>query len=600
MKNHFKSMNKKTLWIILIVSISGFLLLYFNLPVIHQYLKKREQEKINKNLDYLTRILIYSFKQEKLHQQMYFVYLPNLDIKYLYDSYPGTIFIHTENVPKNKNGKVDLNELKKRIREIKKYYHNSRYPEPFFAIDQEGGTIRWLPEGTTPFPWAIALGEANAISKDIPLTYLTAYHNCRELKQYGINWVLGPVADILYDLNNPAIHARSFGNNKTHVIKNIREYLKGLNDAGCMNSLKHFPGHGDTHTDSHYALPIINKNFNILEKEDLSPFIASMQENLNQGIMTSHILFSEIDKHPVTISDKWLKNIIREKYHFDGIIVTDDIGMDAMKPPRWRRSYSDLITASIKNGADMVLMFKNSPLYYKNAITHTKEKISNSKFLIERTHDSIYKIIKIKLQKSLMNNKLREIRKTTKNLQTIEEINFYFQRLEEKMQSLKNKPILKISPEKIKEFTCQKAIKRIWGNAIETEKYTSGILCISDSAEIPKGRCSEVLTIKNGISFNRIAHCKTNKNCRLVLINLYGKNTRYIFRNILSLIKRPPLILYTTDTFLPFSYWKSVLRKDDAVITSFNDDEDSRKYLTDCFARICSPPNSVLNLGSKN
>lgn len=594
-------MNKKFFFYSAIFSASLALLLYFGLPILKNYLHEREKEKIKNNYLFLTSYLIHNyFQKENLHEQMYFVYLPNLNIQKLYHSFPGTIFIHTDNIPYKKNGKADLAELKKRIETIKKYYHKNGYPEPFFAIDQEGGTIRWLRDGTTPFPWALALGEANAVSKDLPLTYLTAYHNCRELKQYGINWVLGPVADIIYDLNNPAIHARSFGNDKKHVIKNVREYLKGLNDAGCMNALKHFPGHGDTDIDSHFDLPIIRKNFKTLEKEDLSPFISTMNDNLNQGIMTSHILFSEIDHLPVPISKRWLKNIIRHNYKYKGIIVTDDIGMDAMRPPRWTASYSDLILKSIEAGSDMVLMFKDSPFYYKNAIRQTNNIINKRQNLKRKTQESVRRIIHIKLQKGLFDKNLLQIRAATKNAETIEAINYYFQHTEKRRQSIEKNPALKISAARVKKRTCQKAIKRVWGKGSAAENNKPKVYCITDSTTTSRGKCSKISMTKNGIPYKQISQCKNDKQCLLALINLKGKNTRFIFRSILSLRKRPNAIFYTTDTMLPFSYWKAAIRKEDTIITSFNNDEDSKKALSDCFTQLCTSHQSKLQLETKN
>jgi len=285
----------KKVWISLATAFPLFLIGVVFFPHISRYMDKLREEKIQHNLDYLTNVALQYYVPEKIQHQVLFYYLPELAVEKLYGTFPGTIFIFKSNIPTQGTEREKLRILKEKISRIKSHYRSHGYPEPFFAIDQEGGNIRWLDYGTTPFPNALATAEANNAFPSGKITYHTGYYNCRELKLYGINWVLGPVADVVLDLSNSAIHARSFGNDPAVVADNVMEYLRGTRDAGCMSALKHFPGHGDTRTDSHYDLPVIRKPWSSLITQDLFPFIKAINSGKAPGVMTSHIVFPEMD-----------------------------------------------------------------------------------------------------------------------------------------------------------------------------------------------------------------------------------------------------------------------------------------------------------------
>lgn len=186
----------------------------------------------------------------------------------------------------------------------------------FIAVDQEGGRVQRLKGEFTEFPSAYAVakaGKAFEVSQAI----------AEELKMVGINWNLAPVVDVNSNPRNPIIGDRSFGSTPSEVIENGSSWLKG--GKGILQTLKHFPGHGDVDVDSHHALPIVNA----IEVASV-PFrrLALMAD----CVMTGHLMVPEWDeKWCATLSKKILEGILRKGIGFDGIIVSDSLAMQGVR-----------------------------------------------------------------------------------------------------------------------------------------------------------------------------------------------------------------------------------------------------------------------------
>lgn len=189
------------------------------------------------------------------------------------------------------------------------------------TIDHEGG--RWMraPVPITKFPAAInyrdnarRIGEAKAI----------------ELMSIGCNLTFAPVLDINSNPQNPVIGDRAFGNNREDVCLYAEQYIEGIQRQGLLTCGKHFPGHGDTGSDSHYELPVVDKSLSELYENELYPFfkLASRVDSL----MTAHIVYPQIDTMPATISEVFLQEVCRRKIGFDGLIFSDDLEMKAILP----------------------------------------------------------------------------------------------------------------------------------------------------------------------------------------------------------------------------------------------------------------------------
>ncbi len=588
----------KKLWITVTIAFLLSLIGIVFFPHISRYMDKLREEKKHHNLDYLTNVLLQYYVPEKIHHQVLFYYLPELALEKLYGTFPGTIFIFKSNIPTQGTEQEKLRLLEEKISRIKSHYRSHGYPEPFFAIDQEGGNIRWLDYGTTPFPNALATAEANDTFPSGKITYHTGYYNCRELKQYGINWVLGPVADVVLDLSNRAIHARSFGNDPAIVADNVMEYLHGARDAGCMSALKHFPGHGDTRTDSHYALPVIHKPWSSLITQDLFPFIKAINSGKAPGVMTSHIVFPEMDDLPVTISRRWLTDILRGKYHFNGIIVTDDIGMNAMKPPRWAPGYARTMVRSIESGADMVLLFKDSPFYYRTAVEDFF-RISQSpqeKYLRKRIQESTRRIIRMKLTLRFLDADLvSAYRKVAKeNPQQAEEwkeqLDFYAENNEGgKNARAVYAPVYTSGNEVLRE-TARYSIKKVYG---KTSIGKDKSICVMEKPEGNFPHCEKMFSLYTPEPITK--YLQKNISRKQILIhNPSGRKALSSVQGIFRIPRRGPIVLYTTDTMLPAHLWKPMLGNTDSVITTFAGGDFFEQRLWQCFTEACEPPAALL------
>lgn len=197
-------------------------------------------------------------------------------------------------------------------------------PPLFIAADQEGGIVTRLPADMVTVPSAMGLGSlpAETIRE-------SARINSRQLREVGINTNYAPTADINSNPLNPVIRTRSFGETQEVVSAAVLATMAGHIDEGVIPTLKHFPGHGNTHVDSHHGLPEIETSINELHRVELAPFVAAIKAGA-PAIMTAHILFPALDDLPATLSKRILTGLLREELGFDGLIVTDSMSMDAI------------------------------------------------------------------------------------------------------------------------------------------------------------------------------------------------------------------------------------------------------------------------------
>src|SRR5690625_2670550 len=203
------------------------------------------------------------------------------------------------------------------------------YERPLFiCLDQENGVVRRLGQGTTLFPGAMALGATNQpeLARDV---YRATGD---ELRALGINWNLAPVLDINNNPDSPVIGVRSFGETADMVTDFGRAAMQGMQEAGVVTALKHFPGHGDTHVDSHLSLPTIAHDMDRLEAVELKPFQLCIEAGADV-VMAAHVHFPAIEPEkdkPATLSKQVLTHLLREKLGFDGVVTTDCMEMDAI------------------------------------------------------------------------------------------------------------------------------------------------------------------------------------------------------------------------------------------------------------------------------
>ncbi|GGO82428.1 glycoside hydrolase family 3 protein [Nonomuraea cavernae] len=221
-------------------------------------------------------------------------------------------------------------------------------PEVIVAIDEEGGTVTRLEVETgSSFPGNRALG----VVDDVNLTERVGRQIGRMLAEADITLDYAPSADVNSNPANPVIGVRSFGPAPDLVARHTVAYLAGIQGAGVAACAKHFPGHGDTTTDSHLALPTVHASRESLAERDLPPFRAAIEAGV-QSIMCGHLLVPALDPGtPSTFSRAILTELLRDELGFEGLLVTDAIEMEAvaaMYPP------GEIAVRALGAGADAI------------------------------------------------------------------------------------------------------------------------------------------------------------------------------------------------------------------------------------------------------
>jgi beta-N-acetylhexosaminidase len=198
-------------------------------------------------------------------------------------------------------------------------------PAALIGIDEEGGSVTRLEtaHGST-LPGAAQLGRLD----DVAATEATGAELARRVRAVGANVVLGPVADVNTDPRNPVIGVRSFGDDERLVSRHVVAEVRGIQHGAVAACVKHFPGHGDTHLDSHHALPEITLPLDELERVHLEPFRAAVAAGVD-SIMTAHIVVPAWGEQPATLNPTVL-GMLRDM-GFEGVIITDALDMAAIR-----------------------------------------------------------------------------------------------------------------------------------------------------------------------------------------------------------------------------------------------------------------------------
>lgn len=259
------------------------------------------------------------------------------------------------------------------------------------TIDQEGGLVERVGPPATQLPGNMALGA----TFDVGLARAQGEVLGSELGAMGVNVDFAPVVDVNSNPDNPVIGVRSMGSDPESVsalgaaqIEGIQEYIGA--------TAKHFPGHGDTETDSHYGLPVVTYDRATLD-EHLEPFRAAIDAGVDM-IMTAHIIVEAIDPDlPGTLSPAVLTGLLREELGFDGIITTDALDMGAMTD-NW--SQAEMSVMAIQAGSDILL---NSP-DVDASIAGVKQAVADGRITEERLDESVTRILEWKAERGVLDD----------------------------------------------------------------------------------------------------------------------------------------------------------------------------------------------------
>jgi beta-N-acetylhexosaminidase len=217
------------------------------------------------------------------------------------------------------------------------------------AIDQEGGLVQRLRAPLTVWPDMLSVGSAG----DAARTERVGRALGGELAALGVGWDFAPVLDVHTNPANPVIGNRAFGVTADAVVVQALAFWRGLRAAGLAGCGKHFPGHGDTHADSHFTLPVVAHDEERLRRVELAPFAAAAHAGI-ESIMTAHVMYPAFDRSwPATLSRRILTDLLRVELGFAGVIVSDDLGMRAVAD---RHAIEELAVMSIAAGADHLII----------------------------------------------------------------------------------------------------------------------------------------------------------------------------------------------------------------------------------------------------
>lgn len=246
---------------------------------------------------------------------------------------------------RNFNSVAQLKSLIEEIRRIS--------PEILIAVDHEGGRVQRFREGFTRIPSMAAIGQVYSSNpeKGIKLAREAGWLMASELIAFDIDISFAPVLDIDYG-ESTVIGDRAFSSDPDEIIALTSAFIAGMKDAGMASTGKHYPGHGAVAADSHIDIPVDERDLQEIESSDFRVFKALCEVGMD-AVMPAHVIYPKICAHPAGFSRIWLQELLRKKLSFDGVIFSDDLGMEGATVAG---NFRDRTDAALSAGCDMVLV----------------------------------------------------------------------------------------------------------------------------------------------------------------------------------------------------------------------------------------------------
>ena len=299
-------------------------------------------------------------------------------MKALNEDYPiGGMILFAHNID-------DESQLVSFIKEIK-----SLNGSPLLAVDEEGGRVARIANSENfDVPKYESMEALAALGADS--VYQAAFTIGSYVKYYGFDIDFAPVADVNTNPENIVIGARAFSSEPEVAATMVQQYLKGLDDAHIVGSLKHFPGHGDVKSDTHYGYAETQKTWDEMLKCEMIPFAAGIKAGA-QMVMTAHIAAPKVtnDDVPATLSSVILQDKLRGELGFKGVIVTDAMEMGAIMK---QFTNVEATVKSIQAGIDIVLCPQN----FVEAFDAVVKAVEDGTIKESRIDESVYRILEMK------------------------------------------------------------------------------------------------------------------------------------------------------------------------------------------------------------
>ncbi|PXW10694.1 MULTISPECIES: glycoside hydrolase family 3 N-terminal domain-containing protein [unclassified Chryseobacterium] len=265
---------------------------------------------------------------------------------------------------------------------VNEFQRTSKVPL-MIGMDAEWGLYQRIATAHK-FPWAMTLGAI----QDKKLVYQMAAKIAQDCHRMGINWDFAPVVDVNTNPNNPIIGNRSFGSEVNNVISSALSYSNGLQDNNILAAIKHFPGHGDTSTDSHLDLPVVSHNIERLNTVELAPFKALMNKGIG-GVMVAHLYVPGLESGkgiPASVSKNIITGLLKNKLGYKGLIITDALNMGAVAN---KYQPGELDAMAFKAGND-IMLFSQGVSEGKKLI---QKAIDKGEIPQSRVEESVKKIL---------------------------------------------------------------------------------------------------------------------------------------------------------------------------------------------------------------
>ncbi|NML57863.1 glycoside hydrolase family 3 protein [Chryseobacterium cheonjiense] len=360
-----------------LVSISIFVISLLNPKITAQYipqnLSKEDLKKANHWVDKTYKNLS---QDEKLGQ---------LFIVALYTNKGENEINTVRNIVTNeKIGGLILmqDDAAREISLVNEFQQKSKVPL-MIGMDAEWGLFQRI-AAAHKFPWAMTLGAI----QDKDLIRQMSAKIAEDCHRMGINWDFAPVVDVNTNPDNPIIGNRSFGSEVSNVISSASAYANGLQDNNILAAIKHFPGHGDTSTDSHLDLPVVSHSLDRLSNIELAPFKALMKEGIG-GVMVAHLYVPSLESGkgiPASVSKNIITGLLKEKLGYKGLIITDALNMGAVAN---KYKPGELDALAFKAGND-IMLFSQGVAEGKKLI---QKAIDNGEISQARVEESVKKIL---------------------------------------------------------------------------------------------------------------------------------------------------------------------------------------------------------------
>ena len=357
--------------------IAFLFILIFSLKSTAQYQPKNlSKSDLKKANDWVDKTYSSLSQDEKLGQ---------LFIVALYTNKGEDFINNVRNIVINeKIGGIILmqDDAAREINLVNEFQSKSKVPL-MIGMDAEWGLYQRIATARK-FPWAMTLGAI----QDKNLIKEMSAKIAEDCHRMGINWDFAPVVDVNTNPNNPIIGNRSFGSEVQNVVNSAMAYSNGLQDNNILAAIKHFPGHGDTNTDSHLDLPEVSHDLKRLNEVELAPFKALMDKGIG-GVMVAHLYVPSLESGkgiPASVSKNIITGLLKEKFGYKGLIITDALNMGAVAK---RYKPGELDALAFKAGND-IMLFSDGVKEGKRLI---QLAIDNKEISQNRVEESVKKIL---------------------------------------------------------------------------------------------------------------------------------------------------------------------------------------------------------------